>query len=305
MEKRLSAGVQTSKDEDIVMEMEPELKQPDRAAAFTPTTACPTPPPAAYGNKYHYYYNTAATGTPSPRGVASATPEAQPAYPASVYNYPYTMPQWGAPAAMASGGPPWAPVGAEGGNPTTSPTFEDYASRQAALFNLASLGVTSDPVVTSEHLFLLAQLAERDQLIGRLKVEQEEMQRRFVEKEAEGERIQTQNALSQQDMRHLHLDLEFMQQKLEDYVKRSQELEDTNHRLFSELEYKEQELKHTAFDLEVSVGNGHVAAAAATRSGSPTGRPPSSLGTSNYYTAPLSGSIALALRTNPRGPPMM
>ena len=42
--------------------------------------------------------------------------------------------------------------------------------------------------------------------------------------------------------RHLRIDLDFHQRKLEEYAKQHQDLEDTNRRLASELEYKTQEL---------------------------------------------------------------
>jgi len=154
-------------------------------------------------------------------------------------------------------------------------------------------------VVTPEHVWIMQQLAEKDQLIGRMKFECEEMQRCLAEKEDYNEQIQMQVSVAQQDVRHLKLDLEFRQQKLEDYAKRSQELEDTNRRLFSELEYKSQELKHVSLDLGAAVANANAQGGSKSSSPRGTAWAPASLGSS--YGTPLSGSIALALRSSPGG----
>merc|ERR1712093_147416 len=53
-----------------------------------------------------------------------------------------------------------------------------------------------------------------------------------------------------QDMRHLQVDLEFHQAKLEEYTRKNQLLEDSNKQILSELEFAAQEVKHSSIDLE-------------------------------------------------------
>lgn len=78
-------------------------------------------------------------------------------------------------------------------------------------------------------------------------------------------------------------------------MKRNQELEDDNKRLLAELEYRNQELKHNALELETAATSaGHPLSGNSSTVGTPVSR-----GTfnSSLRGAPLSGSISLALRS--------
>lgn len=151
-------------------------------------------------------------------------------------------------------------------------------------------------LTAQDRLYAFQLLSGKDQEIGRLRCEIMELERHMMERGGLEEQIQDQLLGTQQDIRHLQLDLDYHQQKLEEHVKRNQELEDENKRLLAELEYKNQELKHNAVELETAATSAAAISGNSSTVGTPGSRGGSSIG-SSLRGPPLSGSISLALRS--------
>merc|ERR1711959_622219 len=97
----------------------------------------------------------------------------------------------------------------------------------------------------------VSMIAAKDRQISGLRAELEECTGCAKEREAQHTKLEEAVAQTMQDVRHYQLSLDFHRRKLEELVKRHEELEESRKGLVSELETKGQELKHSYLDIEV------------------------------------------------------
>lgn len=114
-------------------------------------------------------------------------------------------------------------------------------------------GGAGEPTPAASSFFLeraYAMLAAKDAEIASLRTQLQNAADLVAQKEQQNAQAEADLHTTLQDLRHLHVDLEFHQTKLEAYVQKNQLLEDSNKQILAELEYATQEVKHSSIDLE-------------------------------------------------------
>eukprot|EP00746_Dinoflagellata_sp_MGD_P003121 gnl/MRDRNA2_/MRDRNA2_106075_c0_seq1.p1 gnl/MRDRNA2_/MRDRNA2_106075_c0~~gnl/MRDRNA2_/MRDRNA2_106075_c0_seq1.p1 ORF type:complete len:1378 (-),score=437.65 gnl/MRDRNA2_/MRDRNA2_106075_c0_seq1:61-4194(-) len=99
---------------------------------------------------------------------------------------------------------------------------------------------------------LLKLISDRDRTIGSLLAQIAEMERHFADRSSQCQSLEERINGARLDCKHLQLDVEFHQQKIEETNAKNVELEETQRRCMLELEDKHQKLRHASVDLSTT-----------------------------------------------------
>merc|ERR1719428_2499276 len=99
---------------------------------------------------------------------------------------------------------------------------------------------------------LLKVISDMDRTIGSLHAQIAEFERQLVDRNAQSQSLDERINGAQLECKHLQLDVEFHQQKLEEIHLKNQEMEDIQRRLIMDLEEKYQKLRHASVDMSTT-----------------------------------------------------